>query len=113
MTKRVQAGKFLTYLCYNSCKFMTLAGKLGFGGLPCSDASILACRCLSADASMLCDGALMSAGQYAGICNIMHAWHVSMHGAALIRLYTYHSMECQQVEHMPVHTVRNNAMPAI
>ena len=60
---------------------------------------------------MLCGSVLILAGQYAGICDIMCAWHASMHGAALIRLC--HSMECQQVEHMPVHIVRDNAMPAI
>ena len=32
-------------------------------------------------------------GQYTGTCNIMCAWHASMHGAALITLY--HSMECR------------------
>ena len=30
----------------------------------------------------------------------------------IVPIYIY-SMECQQVKHMPVHIVRDNAMPAI
>ena len=46
----------------------------------------------------------MSAGQYAGICNVMCAWHVSMQGGALSRsIVPLYSMECQQVEHMPMY----------
>ena len=68
-------------------------------------------RHLSVDASMLCDSALMSAGQYAAdICNVMFAWHVSMHGGALSRLYHYIAWSAgQQVELI----VRDNDMPAI
>ena len=38
---------------------------------------------------MLCDSVLMSAGQYAGICNVMCAWHVNMQGGALNELCYY------------------------
>ena len=73
---------------YTSLQMMyELAGKPAFGGLPCFGALTMALRRLSADASMLCDGELMSAGQYVGICNVMCAWDVSMQGGALSRLY--------------------------
>ena len=77
----------VVYCTHCDNKFTIIAGKPAFGELPCSGATMTACRCLSADASMLCDSVLMSAGQYAGISNIMFAWHVSMHGGALSRLY--------------------------
>ena len=89
-----------------------LAGKPAFSRLPCSGASTTACWHLSANARMLCDVVLMSAGQYAGICNVMCAWYVSMQGS-IKQIVPLYSMECQQVEHMPVHIVRDNAMPAI
>ena len=80
-----------TMVCTFHCiHFSVLAGKPAFGKLPCSGATMMACWRLSADASMLCHGALMSAGQYAGICNVMCAWHVSMQGGALSRLYHYY-----------------------
>ena len=41
----------------------------------------------AANASMLCDSALVSAGQYADICDVMFAWHVSIQRGALSRLY--------------------------
>ena len=81
-------------------------------GLPFSSSLTTARRHLSADASMLCDGLLTSAGQYAGICSIMCAWHVSRQGGSIKQIVPLYSMECQQVEHMPVHIVRDNAMPA-
>ena len=65
---------------YNSFNLVLLAGKPVFGKLPCSGATMTAHRRLSADASMLCDVALMPAKQYAGICGVMCAWHVSMQG---------------------------------
>ena len=86
-----------------------------FGELPCYGAMTTARRHLSADASMLCDGVLMPAGPYAGICNVMCAWHVSMQGGSIKQIVPLYSMECQQVlvKHMTVHIVRDNAMPAI
>ena len=34
-------------------------------------------------------------------------------GESFKQIVPLYSMECQQVEHMPVHIVRENAMPAI
>ena len=75
----------------------------------------MASRRLSADVSMLCDSALMSAGQYAGICNVMFAWHVSMQGEhqANCTVIIYHGVPASGAQCMPVIIVRDNAMPAI
>ena len=62
---------------------------------------------------MLCDSVLMSAGQYTGTCNVMCAWHASMHEAGLIRYCTIAWSAGQQAEHMSVHIEKDNAMPAI
>ena len=93
--------------------YTLLAGKPTFGKLPCSGTTMTARRRLSADASILCDGALMPAKQYAGICGVMCAWRVSIQGGSIKQIVPLYSMQCQQVEHMPVHIVRDNAMPAI
>ena len=62
----------------NNYPFYKQAGKPTFGGFPCSGALTTANWRLSADASMLCDSVLMSAGQYTGTCNVMCAWHASI-----------------------------------
>ena len=99
--------KWSCHIVLNTYKLCKLAGKPAFGGLPCSG-TMTARQRQSADASMLCDGVLMSAGQYAGICNIMCARHVST-GGSIKQIVPLYNMECQQVEHMPVHIVRGNA----
>ena len=62
---------------------------------------------------MLCDSALASAGQYAGMylqCHVGMACEYAW--GSIKQIVPLYSMECQQVEHMPVHIVRDNAMPA-
>ena len=70
--------KFLLYTYTNTYYALyKLAGKPTFGELPFSSATTTACRRLSADASMLCDGVSWAV---CCICNVMCAWHVSMQG---------------------------------
>ena len=87
---------FLSFLCHPyiltifvKFSITSMKARLRRGGLPCSGVSTTARQRLSADASMLCDSVLMSAGQYADICNVMCAWHVSMQGKALSGLCYY------------------------
>ena len=93
--------------------WLYITSRKAFGGLPCSGTSTTAHRHLSANASMLCDSVLMSAGHYTGTCNVMLCMACQYAWGSIDQDCTIAWSAGQQAEYMPVHIVRDNAMPAI